>query len=186
MQRILVGFDGSKSSIAALKSSVGLAKRCKSELLGVIVEDQRRLYRVSLFSGLAASLGLIPEAESLLPPRELMEEMDKIEAESSILVDEFNSAVEGCGVKVDLVVESGHVGNTLARHAQEVDLVCLGHAGAHVGIPHAKKGETLLSLAERIETPILATLEEPCSLQRPLMAFDEVRPVDAHWSCCSS
>lgn len=110
-QRILVGYDGSQGSKAALARALSLVKEFDASVCALSVEGKLPRY--------AATLGEVEEVE-----RERHEYFDALQVEAVRLAREWE-------VPLDTCVAPGPAAETIVQHARDggYDLIVLGHKG---------------------------------------------------------
>jgi nucleotide-binding universal stress UspA family protein len=135
-QRILVGYDGSEGSRAALERAIELAKALGAELTSISVEEHLPYY--------AASISEVKAAKEQVDEhfRELTKQARDLAALS--------------GVDMESLVQQGHEVERIVRTAREgrFDLLVIGYHG-HSAIFDRVMGGTAHSIVRLAPCPVL-------------------------------
>ncbi|MCB0358494.1 MAG: universal stress protein, partial [Bdellovibrionales bacterium] len=172
IRSILVPIDGSQSSSSALRIAASMAGLTDARLIGLFVQDAQRFARIAPADALAASIGASPAVESPLPPKEMLEEEERVEAESQQLYQAFQDSCEQARVRGRFLCPRGEPEHEIIEAARMVDLVILGNRGKHSGAPHRSEGDTVFSVLHVVSRPVLVVPEEPEGLGRMVIAYD--------------
>ena len=156
-QKILVAYDGSPHSKAALSWALLLSSDENVELDVIKVFEPINLYFD--FSV------------------KLVERYSQLEKEDRQMMEEVKSFCERCGkTKVYAEVLKGHVASTLLDYARQagVDLIVTGTKG-HGALEEMLMGSVTSSLASLSKVPVLIVKEQeaPTRLQNILVAYDD-------------
>jgi nucleotide-binding universal stress UspA family protein len=113
--RILVGYDGSQGSRAALAAALDLAAESRGTITVITVQHQLPGY-----DAISADLDEEPDAEG---------------AEAGRLANEIQAAASDHKIEVKIQVAAGHPAHEIAEAAKRIDadLVVVGHSG-HSGL----------------------------------------------------
>lgn len=126
-KKILVAYDGSEGSKAALRVGIGLAKSLGSELHSVSVEEHLPQY--------AAAIDEVQDAK------------ERIDEYFRTLTKEARDQALLAGVEIQTAVRQGHEVETIVTHAREgrFDLLLAGYHG-HSRIFERVMGSTAQSI----------------------------------------
>ena len=172
MKSILLPYDSSPSSVTALSIGASIAGLADVQFLGLFVEDTRRLTRVEPITAAAGGVGIQPIVESPLPPKELLAESEKIEAETAALREQFYEECSRARVRGEFHDERGTPTEVIAEYADCVDLVITGNSGKHSGVNYLSEGYTTNALLHHTATPVLVVPEEALGTNTILCAYD--------------
>jgi nucleotide-binding universal stress UspA family protein len=141
-QRILVAYDGSADSKAALDIAIDLASRYSGEVyLLTVIENLPKF---------AATIGEVVEAE-----REATEEIEKIQAEASWRAGH-------AGVQIKRKILAGHEVDAILAYAAKIkaDVLCLGRKGfAPLWSTHS--GRTAMQVATHAPCTVIMAKAKP-------------------------
>jgi nucleotide-binding universal stress UspA family protein len=139
--RIVVGYDGSAASDAALDAAVALAKSCDGELTVVSGEDRPGEWARSTFRGI---------------PFEMQEWIDDWNREVAADLEKAAERARACGVEVGTACTREHPVDLLLRVARNIGAswIVVGAKGA--GTLHAVvMGSTTMKLLHHSEIPVI-------------------------------
>ncbi|MCK6544433.1 universal stress protein [Myxococcota bacterium] len=165
LQRVVVAFDGSPPSLAALDVAVTLAAREHAFVTAVFVEDERWL-----------QIAALPEARvvrSDTTTRPGTAEMTEQARALSRDVERRFRAATG-RVRSELLTLRGDVATELARASEGADLVVAGRAGRSIA---RRLGETASHLALEVKRPVVL-LRPGEALGSPIVLLEDSPGVD--------
>ncbi len=162
--RIIVGIDGSKSSINASKFAFRLGKFYDVPVVGVHVIDVR-LIEEGFIADLAGVLGFT-YYEGISSKVK-----DFLEKQGDAILTEFSALGREMGAKVSVVQTTGIPYREISAQADSEDLILVGRHGRR-----PIKGVLIGSNAEKVvrhaNCPVFIIPEEDKELQRALIAYD--------------
>ena len=135
-QNIVVGYDGSKSAIAALQRAVVMAKEYDAELTALWVRES------------------LPHHSDL--PGEFEGEKEAADDYFKERCEEIKTLAETHGIDIRCVSHSGHPAKTILRFANEngSDLIVIGHSG-HSELWGRLLGDTADRIADHAHCSVL-------------------------------
>lgn len=141
-RHLLVGYDGSAGSRAALLTALRLARQSDGQVTAVTVQPHLPRY--------GATLGEVDE-ERLVEA-----------AEARRLANEVRAGADEHGMQVTSRVVAGHAAQELVRAAKDVgaDLIVLGHSG-HSALWGALLGATTERVSRHAPCSVLIVREPP-------------------------
>jgi nucleotide-binding universal stress UspA family protein len=162
--RLIVGFDGSRSSYVAANYAFDLGAKLGIPVIGIYVID-RRLLDETLLEDLAGILGFTFYLGISAKVKEALEKR------ADALFEEFAQLGRQKGVKVSLVQIEGIPYEEIAAEADPEDLIFIGHRGIE-----PVKGILIGSTAERIvrkaPCPVFIAKDKYKPIKRIGVAFD--------------
>lgn len=164
IKSILVAVDGSDHARVAGEYAVGLAKAYEAKVVGVYVIDARILEMPPFLSP-----AFPVETIASPPPTALMVSLRE---HGERALDAFRDAVVAEGVPVDVRVEEGVPGETLAELADAYDLLVMGKRGEQQRLGEALLGSTAEEAARRSDTPVLLVDPVRRAMSRLVCLYD--------------
>jgi len=162
--RLVVGFDGSKSSFVAANYAFDLGAKFGIPVIGIYVID-KRLLDETLLEDLAGILGF---TFYLGISQRVKEALEK---KADVLFQEFAELGRQKGAKVSLVQVEGIPYEEIAKEADPEDLIFIGHKGSEL-----IKGFMIGSTAERVirkaPCPVFVARDNYKPIKRVGIAFD--------------
>jgi nucleotide-binding universal stress UspA family protein len=162
--RLIVGFDGSKSSFVAASYAFDLGAKLGIPVIGIYVID-KRLLDEALLEDLAGILGF---TFYLGISQKVKEALEK---KADVLFQEFAELGREKGAKVSLVQVEGIPYEEIAKEADREDLIFIGHRGSEI-----VKGLLIGSTAERVirqaPCPVFVARDTYKPIKRIGIAFD--------------
>lgn len=145
-KRILVAYDGSEGSKAALRAAIGLGKLIRAQMCAVSIEGKLPRY--------AATLGEVEEVE-----QERHQYYDRIQAEAKQIARDQ-------GVELGTVVLPGPPAEEIVKVAREgqYDLIVMGHKG-HSRVHEYLVGATTDRVAHLSPVSVLIVREPAAQAQ---------------------
>ena len=164
LKRLIVGFDGSRSSFVAANYAFDLGAKLNIPVIGIYVID-KRLLDEALLEDLAGILGF---TFYLGISQRVKEALEK---KADALFEEFAALGRQKGAKVSLVQVEGIPYEEIPAEADEEDMIFIGHKGSQI-----VKGFLIGSNAERIirksPCPVFVARDEYKPIKRIGVAFD--------------
>ncbi len=162
--RIIVGIDGSKSSLNASKFAFRLGKFYNVPVVGIYVIDVR-LIEESFIADLAGVLGFTYYEGISSKVKEFLEK------QGDAILTEFSSMGREMGAKVSVVQTTGIPYKEISSQADSEDLILIGRHGRR-----PIKGVLIGSNAEKVvrhaNCPVLILPEEERDINKALVAYD--------------
>jgi nucleotide-binding universal stress UspA family protein len=171
IKSLLLPVDSSIYTKSALEHALELATAYEAHITGLYVFDVRYLY-------LPPYLDSSYAFEDTLPSVGAAEVMDKLQAKSGRLLDDFRGAVETSGVKGEIRTEQGVPGQTIAEIGGTHDLIVMGKRGEHARWGRELLGLTTESVVRRSDTPVLLAEKESRPLNKMLVMYDGSHPAN--------
>lgn len=163
IRSILVALDASDYARVAREYAVGLAKGYGAKVVGLYVIDVRILEMPPFISS-----SYPVETLASPPPTELMEVLRE---HGEQVVDAFREAV-GAEVPVEVRIEEGTPGQTIAELADSYDLLVMGKRGEQAKYGKDLLGSTAEAVVRRAKSPVLLVDPERRSLGSVLALYD--------------
>ncbi len=164
IKSVLVAIDGSDHARVAGEYAVGLAKAYDAKVVGAYVIDARILEMPPFLSPAfpVETIASSPSSELIATLREHGERA----------LDAFRDAVAAEGVPVDVRVEEGVPGETLADLADAYDLLIMGKRGEQQPLGEGVLGSTAEEAARRSDTPVLLVDAVRRALSSVVLLYD--------------
>ncbi len=177
-KRIIVGIDGSPSSITASKYAFTLGAFYDVPVVGIYVLDVR-LLEEGFLADLAGILGFTFYEGISTKVREFLEKQG-----DSVLKD-FSALGRERGVKVSVVQTTGVPYKEIASQADQEDLIIVGRKGRR-----PVRGVLLGSNSERVvkyaKCPVFLVPEKERNLRKALVAYDGSEGAKLSLKVCTS
>ena len=170
IKSILVAVDGSEYARAAREYAVGLAKGYDAKLVGLYVIDVRVLQMPPFMSPIFPV-----ETIASPPPTELMATLRQ---HAEAVLDGFRDAVLAEGVPVEVRIEEGVPGQTVADLADGYDLLVMGKRGEQARFGRDLLGSTAEAVARRSCAPVLLVDATRQALSHLVSLYDGSHPAN--------
>lgn len=165
LERVLVAFDGSAPSLAALEAAVALAAREHAFVTALFVEDER-WHQVALLSA-----ARVVRVEATTRP-----EVDEMRAQARALSRDVELRFRQATRRVpsELVTARGDVAAELARASEGADVVLAGRVGRSIA---RRIGATASHLALSVERPVVLVRPGE-SLGAPIVLLEDTLGIE--------
>lgn len=164
MKKILVAFDGSYYSEAALHLALGLAKREKAHLTGVFLEDVTAYHQFSPIFEAPDAVGL---AEDVI--RDLKNE---VRENLSLNVERFKATCDQAAIPYRIEVEEGIPSMELLDETQFADLCIVGSVTYFSNLSFSAESRLLSDLLAKAHCPVLVVPEKNEGIEHVILTYD--------------
>ncbi len=178
IRSLLIPFDGSPASFAALSIACSIAGIEKARVCGLFVEDQKRFSELSLASAIAENLSGAPILPQPLPPEEMLEVEEAVAREGNLLESEFRRVCEESDVEGVFSRSRGVPAEVIVRHAKSVDLVLIGKSGFETAKQPQNVSTTIEHLLRSSSRPVLVVPDDVIGESSIVIAYDGSRAAE--------
>jgi nucleotide-binding universal stress UspA family protein len=164
IKSILVAVDGSEYARPAREYAIGLAKAYQAKVVGLYVIDVRILEMPPFISP-----SYPVETLSSPDPTELIEVLRE---HGEQVADAFREGVVAEGVAMEIRIEEGTPGQTIADLADGYDLLIMGKRGEQAKFGRDLLGSTTEAVVRRASSPVLLVDPDRHALGDFLLLYD--------------
>lgn len=164
MKKILVAFDGSYYSEAALQLAIGIAQREQALITGVFLEDVTAYHQFSPIFEAPDAVGL---AEDVI--RDLKNE---VRENLSVNVERFKRTCDQANVSYHIEVEEGIPSVELLDETQFADICVVGSVTYFSNLSFASESRLLSDLLGKAHCPVLVVPEKASAVKHVILTYD--------------
>jgi nucleotide-binding universal stress UspA family protein len=180
IQQIVVGVDGSDSSLAAWDQALNLAEKLSASMKGVFVIDIRKTQVPLVYAG--GSYEVTFERIYIPPDPSLREFYQKI---SEDLRDFAVKCMDACvgrakerGIPAEYTIEEGYPSEILREEARSGGMIVVGQLGENAEYRRTIVGSTTEDLVRMSPRPVLMATRDVRDIKRVLFPYDGSRTAE--------
>lgn len=165
IKNILLALDGSEHSQAALRYTLWLAERFRSQISGLHVIDIVSV-EGPFFQDLSGAFGFEPYLDVTGKVRQALHDRGQF------ILEEFAATCREQSIPCETNLVTGIVANEICERARTMDLVIIGHRGVNEQFSTGLLGGAAESITRKSPRPVFMTPMQFHPMSKPLLAYD--------------